>query len=153
MQIRSFQVQDAEAIAQLFHDTVREINCRDYSATQVKAWAPDNLYFRNWVEECASRITYVAELKGLILGFAELERSGHINCFYVHKDYQRCGVGKRLYQAIEAKAFDLGITNLTTEASITAKPFFQRVGFSVIKAQEVMRRDETFLNYVMQKWL
>jgi putative acetyltransferase len=42
---------------------------------------------------------------------------------------------------------------LFTEASITAKPFFQRMGFSVVKEQEVSRRGETFINYAMEKFL
>ncbi len=56
-------------------------------------------------------------------------------------------------QAIEAKALDLGMNHLITEASITAKPFFQRMGFSIVKEQEVICRGEIFINYVMEKSL
>ncbi len=42
MKIRLFDRQDAEQIAQLFHETVREVNIRDYSNNQVQAWAPDS---------------------------------------------------------------------------------------------------------------
>ena len=45
--IRLFQKQDAEQIAKLFHQTVREVNINDYSINQVKAWAPDDINFRN----------------------------------------------------------------------------------------------------------
>jgi putative acetyltransferase len=45
IEIRLFEAQDAEQIAELFHETVREINVRDYSSSQVKAWAPDDIYF------------------------------------------------------------------------------------------------------------
>jgi putative acetyltransferase len=153
MEIRLFCPQDAEQIAQLFHETVREINIRDYSTNQVKSWAPDNLYFRNWSEVCANRFTYVADENGVILGFGELEPDGHIDCFYCHKNYQGRGVGRQIYQAIEAKALELGLTRLYVEASITAKPFFQRLGFSVVKEQQVSRREEIFTNYVMEKFL
>ncbi|MGH2415760.1 MAG: hypothetical protein ACRDEA_19130 [Microcystaceae cyanobacterium] len=37
MEIRLFRTQDTEQIAQLFHETVREVNIRDYSNNQVKA--------------------------------------------------------------------------------------------------------------------
>ncbi|WP_239033255.1 GNAT family N-acetyltransferase [Leptothermofonsia sichuanensis] len=102
---------------------------------------------------CSNRFTYVADDTGTIAGFAELEPDGHIDCFYCHKNYQRCGVGRQLYQAIEARARDQGIRYLTVEASITAQPFFQRMGFSLIKEQETACRGETFTNYVMEKWL
>ncbi|AFY93312.1 acetyltransferase, N-acetylglutamate synthase [Chamaesiphon minutus PCC 6605] len=148
-----FEAQDAEQIAQLFHETVREINVRDYSSKQVKAWAPDNIYFRNWVEVCSSRFTYVADDEGVIAGFGELEPNGHIDCFYCHKNYQRCGVGRQIYQAIEAKAVELSLNRLFVEVSITAKSFFQRMGFSVVQKQEVTCRGESFVNYVMEKSL
>jgi putative acetyltransferase len=153
LKIRLFESQDAEQIAQLFHETVREVNIQDYSSNQVKVWAPDDIYFRNWVEVCSSRFTFVADDEGIIAGFGELETDGHIDCFYCHKNYQRRGVGSQIYQAIEAKANELSLSRLFVEASITAKPFFQRQGFSVLKEQEVTRRGETFINYVMEKFL
>lgn len=153
MHIRLFEERDAEQIAQLFHDTIREINRRDYSPSQVAAWAPDDIYFRDWVAVCSQQITYVADDHGVIAGFGELESNGHIGCFYCHKNYQRCGVGKQIYQEIEAKAIALNLTQLVTEASITARPFFEKMGFSVVREQEVYCRGEQFKNYVMQKLL
>jgi putative acetyltransferase len=153
VKIRSFHPEDADQIAQLFHETIREISVRDYSISQVKAWAPDDLHFRNWAEVCSNRFTFVADLDGTMIGFAELELNGHIDCFYCHKDYQRCGVGRQLYSAIAQKAFDLKLDRLYTEASITAKPFFQRMGFSVVREQQVTCRGETFTNYAMEKIL
>ncbi|MEM6837961.1 MAG: GNAT family N-acetyltransferase [Cyanobacteria bacterium P01_C01_bin.120] len=151
--IRLFEAQDAEQIAQLFHGTVREVNRRDYSSHQVRAWAPDDIHFRNWIEVCSSRFTYVADDAGVIMGFGELEPNGHIDCFYCHKDHQHRGIGKQIYRAIEAKAAESSISRLFTAASITAKPFFQRMGFSVIKEQQVIRRSTTFINYAMEKRL
>ncbi len=153
MEIRLFRRQDAAQIAQLFHETVREINVRDYSIAQVQAWAPNDLQFRNWADVCSSRFTYVAEEGGVIIGFGELEPDGHLDCFYCHKNYQRRGVGRQIYQKIETKALELGLNRLFTEASITAKPFFQRLGFSVVSEQRVTRRGESFTNYAMKKLL
>lgn len=151
--IRLFKQSDAQEIANLFHQTVREINIADYTLEQVKAWAPDNLDFRNWAEVCAQRFTYVAELEGNIVGFGELENNGHIECFYCHKDYQGIGVGKQIYRAIEAKARELKINRLYVEASITALPFFSRLGFQTLQEQNVECRGETFINYLMEKYL
>jgi len=151
MEIRLFKPEDCDRIAQLFHDTVRSVNIQDYSADQVHAWAPENLYFRDWVEVCSSRFTYIAVEAEEIVGFAELEASGHIGCFYCHKDYQRRGVGTRLYQTIEAKAVELGIVRIYTEASITARAFFKSRGFAVVKEQQVSVRGQKFTNFAMEK--
>ena len=75
-----------------------------------------DINFRNWAEVCSNRFTY-ADDDGVIAGFRELEFNGHIDCFYCHRNYQRCGVGSQIYQAIEAKAFDLGMSYHNTEES------------------------------------
>jgi putative acetyltransferase len=151
MNIRLFRKEDSAEIARLFHDTVREINIRDYSEQQVRAWAPDRLNFRDWENVCANIFTYVAELEGAIVGFGELEPNGHIDCFYCHKNYQGCGVGRQLYGAIEAKAIELNLSRLFVESSITAKPFFQKMGFAIVQEQQVQCRGESFTNFVMEK--
>lgn len=153
MFIRLFRPADADQIAHLFHDTIRTINLGYYSPEQVEAWAPDDLYFRDWQTACAECFTYVAEEDGQILGFGELEKDGHINCFYCHKDHQRRGVGSQIYQAIERQANLLELDFLFVEASIIAKPFFQKMGFSIIRRQQVYRRGQTLINYSMRKSL
>ncbi len=153
MKIRPFEKQDAEAVARLFYETIHEINIRDYSNAQVKAWAPDSVLAKDWTERCTNRFIYVADDKGVIAGFGELKPSGYIDCFYCHKDYQRCGVGRQIYEVIEATAASLGLNHLMVEASITAKPFFQRMGFSVVQEQLVLCRGETLTNYLMEKIL
>lgn len=153
MLIRRFRPEDAEQIAHLFHDTIHSINLGDYSLAQVQAWSPDDLYFRDWETACGDRLTYVAENSGQILGFGELKPEGHIDCFYCHKNHIGKGIGSQIYQAIETQAKALGLTTLSVDASITAKAFFQKMGFSVIHSQQVQRRGETLTNYRMQKSL
>ena len=153
MIIRLFEPDDAEQIARLFHNTVRQINVRDYSPAQVKAWSPDNIYFRDWLNICSTRFTYVAEQNGKILGFGELKANGHIDCFYVHYQYQGRGVGKKIYRAMENKAIELNLPRLYTEASISAKSFFVRQGFVKLEKQQVICRGEKLINYLIEKRL
>ena len=153
MLIRLFQKQDSEQIAHIFHDTIHEINIRDYSLEQLKAWAPDDLHIDDWSISCTKKFTYVADESGKILGFGQLETDGHIDCFFCHRDYQRCGVGTRLYRAIEAKAIALKINRLFVEVSITALAFFKSRGFRIVKEQQVSVRGQKLTNFVMEKFL
>lgn len=153
MKIRRFRPSDVEQIAQLFHNTIRSVNLGDYSEEQVKAWAPDDIHFRNWEQKCSSTNTLVANSNGIITGFAQLENDGHIDCFYCHKDFQRKGVGKMLFDEIEAEACKSGLTRLFVESSITAKPFFLKNGFSVIEKQNVKTRGVKLTNFRMEKFL
>lgn len=149
--IRSFRKEDAEAVAGIFHKTIREVNSADYSTEQVEAWAPDNIYFRDWETFCLSKHTFIAELKKDIAGFAQIEDNGYIDCFYCHKNYQGLGVGKALFAALLQKAKELGVQKLQAEVSITAKPFFSALGFNLVRKQEVHLRGSCFINYLMEK--
>lgn len=44
MKIRLFETKDTEQVVRLFHDTVHAVNIRDYSSSQVNAWAPDDVH-------------------------------------------------------------------------------------------------------------
>jgi putative acetyltransferase len=158
MIIRKYQSEDTDEIIQLFYDTVHQINIRDYSQVQINAWAPNNKDSINWVNKLSYKITYVAENENnsnnkIIIGFAQLETNGHIDCFYCHYQYQGVGVGNRLLNEIQLTAINLGIKRLFTEASITAKPFFEKKGFIVVNPQVVECRGQNFVNYVMEKHL
>ncbi len=151
MQIRKYEIADTEQIVQLFYDTVHQVNIRDYTKAQVDAWAPADINIEIWMKSLSSKFTFVAEDDGIIAGFGQLETNGHIDCFYCHKDFQRKGVGTQILEHIESKAKDLGINKIFTEASITAKPFFESHKFIAIKKQEVERRGQKFINFIMEK--
>jgi putative acetyltransferase len=153
MLIREFMINDTEEIMQLFYDTVHRINSRDYSQEQVDAWAPEHMDAQKWIERMQDRMTYVAEENGKVIGFAELERNGHIGCFYCHADHQNMGVGTALFNKIQLIAENMNLQKLFTEVSITAKPFFEHMGFTVIVSQEVKLRGVELINYVMEKRL
>ena len=153
MIIREYKLSDTQAIMKLFYDTVHEINIQDYTQQQVNAWAPENIDYEVWHKRLQAKLPYIAEDNGEIIAFGELEPDGHIHCFYCHSKYQRMGIGSKLLSHIENIAKSQGIKRLYTEASITAKPFFQNKGFCIVREQQVERRGVMFKNYVMEKYL
>ncbi|MBH8553384.1 GNAT family N-acetyltransferase [Nostocaceae cyanobacterium CENA357] len=153
MKIRTYKTSDTAAIMRLFYDTIHEVNIADYTKEQVDAWAPANIDTEAWISSLKNKFTYVVEEDEHIIGFGELESNGHIDRFYCHKNFQKKGVGTKIIETIELKARSLGIKKLFTEASITAKPFFLNKNFIVIKKQEVERRGQIFINFVMEKAL
>jgi GNAT superfamily N-acetyltransferase len=86
-----------------------------------------------------------------VLGFGELDNNGHIDCFYVHKDYQHKGIGRFLLNWIEQVALRSGNLKLYADVSITAKPFFKTQGFRVIRPNLVVKGVLMLKNYVMEK--
>src|SRR5258708_3231452 len=102
--LRPYRPDDASALLALFRDTIRRVNCRDYSPAQIAAWASDDIDTVTWFERFSGRFVPVAEEAGRPVGFAELEPTGHIDRVYVSADHQRRGIGRRLIAAIVAEA-------------------------------------------------
>jgi len=152
--VRDFHDSDAEAIASIYYHTIHRINCRDYSPEQVEAWAPlDALNAQRWREKHRRKPPLVAECKGRIVGFVELEDDGHIDCFYCHHDFQRQGVGSALMRAAIERATARGLLRLYAEVSITARAFFERWGFETVTENRVEIRGVELQNTIMERRL
>jgi putative acetyltransferase len=153
VRLRPYRPDDAPALLDLFRDTIRRVNCRDYSPTQVAAWASDYIDSGARFGRFTGRFVPVAEEAGRPVGFAELEPNGHIDRVYVSADHQRRGIGQQLLAAVVAEAQRVRITRLFTEASITARPFFEAQGFAMLAPQMVRCRGVEFVNYQMVRQL
>lgn len=151
--IRAFVPADTRSIMALFHDTIHAINIKHYNAEQIAAWAPEAMDYDLWLGSLVAHHTVVADDDGRIVGFADWENTGHLDRFYVHKERQGVGVGRLLLAAVEHAARAHGVTRFFTEASITARPFFERQGYTVIAEQQVALRGQVFTNYRMDKVL
>jgi putative acetyltransferase len=151
--IRPYVPDDVDACAALFTRTVRAVASRDYDTDQLRAWAPDEIDRERWAARLGGRPTFVATIGGEMAGFSDLEPDGHIDMLFVHADHQGRGVAAALLAHVEAQAVALRLGRLFTEASITARGFFERQGFRVIAAQDVEVRGQTLRNYRMEKRL
>jgi GNAT superfamily N-acetyltransferase len=151
--VRRYQAGDKNILARLFTDTVHAISAADYSLEQVEVWAGDAPDLECWLGHLAGRMVLVAEHGSEIVGFTTFEANGHLNHLYVHHRFQRRGAASALLRQIEVEAASRGIRCIFTEASITARPFFEHIGFRVIAPQSVEVKGISFLNYRMEKFL
>ena len=151
--VRDYAGNDAGEICRLFYETVRAVNLKDYSPEQVQAWAPAPPDPEAWHARMSGRHTLVAESGGEVVGFAELEEDGHLDMLYCRRDFIGRGVGALLYAAVEERAGEIGCERIFTEASITARPFFWRRGFRVVRRNTVVRRGVGLTNFSMRKVL
>lgn len=135
----------------MFYDTIHTVNRCDYTPEQVDAWAPTIPDKAAWLARYSDRIVFVADDNGKIAGFAELEPKGRIDCFYCHHLYQRRGVGRQLYQHLEQEVNLLSSKRLSVEASITAQPFFEQMGFKTLHENKIIRNEVTLTNFSMEK--
>ncbi|HDN27990.1 MAG TPA: GNAT family N-acetyltransferase [Thioploca sp.] len=151
MNIRDYKPSDIEEISSLYYNTVHLVNAKDYSESQINAWAPSIYEKSFWARHFKKYRVFVAETDGMIIGFAEFELTGHIDCFYVHHNWQRKGIGTSLIKRIEVAAQNKHVEQLFADVSITAKPFFKRQGFTAVREQMIMYRSQNFEQFYMVK--
>jgi putative acetyltransferase len=152
--IRKYKPEDARALVDIYFYTIHKVNIQDYTEEQVKAWAPvSSLELDGWQKKWTKLPPMVALQGAKIVGFTEFASNGHIDCFYVHHEFQRKGIGDTLINAIEQAALDNNVHKIYAEVSITAKPFFIKKGFKTVKEQVVIIRGFGLTNYVMEKGL
>lgn len=147
MKIRKYQSSDCKALADLFYHTVHTVNAKDYTKEQLQVWATGQVDLENWDQSLQEHFSVVAVENEKILGFGDIDRTGYLDRLYVHGDYQGKGIAtaicNQLEQAIQG--------NIITHTSITAKPFFEKRGYQVIKEQKVERQGIFLTNFVMEK--
>ena len=128
------------------------VNSKDYSLEQIEAWAPkEHRGDVQWKERIHKDNGFVAVLDDMIVGFATLNDDGFIDFLYVHHEQQMRRIGTYLFTRIEIEAEELGISKLTTQASHTAKPFFEKMGFAVVSPNQVIKNGVRLDNWIMEK--
>lgn len=148
MEIRPYNADDLVEIINLFRATIHLINIKDYTQEQVDAWAPDFIDKEKWNKTLSEHYTFVAVKDDAIIGFGDIDDSGYMDRLYVHHDYLRQGVATLICDKLESM-IDSDRT-IVTHASITARPFFEKRGYKVVKEQLVKRKGVFLKNYIME---
>ena len=137
MDIRRYQPGEEHELWLLFHNTIRNVNTRDYTEDQVRVWAPDEVDPEKWRRRIEGINPLVCVEGGVIVGYTDVQPSGLIDHFFVHHKWQRRGIGRRLMRAVHDEASALSLDQLHSHVSITARPFYEAHGFHVEKEQLV----------------
>ena len=153
MELRKYRAVDYENIIKLFYDTVHSVCSKDYSDVQLNAWAPNDKTLFDLENRLIINYTVVVEKDDVIIGFGNVNGTNYFDCLYTHKNYQGMGVATLIANDIEQYFYNKGIRIITTDASISAKPFFEKRGYVVLQEQNVKCRNQYLKNYKMQKIL
>ncbi len=147
MIIRNYRPEDCRELAELFYHTVHTVNAKDYTAEQLHAWASGDIDIEKWNLSFLAHYSLVAVEGGCIAGFGDIDKTGYLDRLYVHKDYLRRGIATALCDRLE----DSVCIKIVTHASITARPFFEKRGYQVMKRQQVERHGILLTNFIMEK--
>lgn len=147
MILREYRPADCPQLADLFYHTVHTVNTKDYTEEQVNAWATGQVDLEAWDRSFREHYTVIAEENGLLVGFGDIDQTGYLDRLYVHKDFQGRGIATALCNRLEQAVAG----SIVTHASLTARPFFEKRGYTVLREQQVERRGVRLTNYVMEK--
>jgi ribosomal protein S18 acetylase RimI-like enzyme len=132
MRIRLAREGDYVTIARLHRQTFRNINSKDYTKDQINAWSTrtNAQRFRNSANKCKR---WVAVQDDKVVGFCDHTLDGEFWGLYVHKDFIGKGIGSRLLKVAEDSLKKMGFKKVHLEATVTAKEFYKKHGYRVMK--------------------
>ena len=150
--IRAALQSDAVELKKLFQNTVLAINRRDYSQAEVEDWAScgDNL---SNIEDMIKTHYFIVAVnqQSEIVGFSSITPQGYLHSMFADKDFQGEGIATMLLNEIEQYAITNGIIRITSEVSLTARPFFEKRGYIVEEEQKRKANKLSLTNFWMAK--
>jgi len=149
--IRPARMEDMAKIQELYVSTILESCKNDYTESQIAAWISSVVNEERWQGALTREFFLVAEDGDKIIGFGALEDGNYLDFMYVHHDYQRLGLAERILIALEKEASRLGAKEITTDASKTSMPFFEKKGFNYIRENKKHVNGLEIINYRMSK--
>lgn len=150
--IRAALQSDAVELKNLFQNTVLAINRRDYSQAEVEDWASCGDDLSNIENMIKTHYFIVAvNQQSEIVGFSSITSQGYLHSMFVHKDFQGEGIATMLLNETEQYAITNGIMRITSEVSLTARPFFEKKGYIVEEEQKRKANQLSLTNFWMAK--
>jgi putative acetyltransferase len=136
--------EEAGAFLEVHHKAVRALAATYYPSDVIEAWAPLPITAEqiDIVRSNADgEYRLVAEIDGEIVGIGCLvARNNELRACYVAPSASRKGVGSALLHEMERAAHDQGATELETDSSLTAEPFYRNHGYQVCgRGEHVLR--------------
>ncbi|MDO9345574.1 GNAT family acetyltransferase [Pseudomonas pergaminensis] len=145
--VRTAQTADAEGISQVILAALHSSNARDYPA-DVIARVAANFTPEAVLELLKRRVVLVAVQERVIVATAALD-GNVVRSVFVNPALQGQGIGRLLMIEIELRAREAGVTVLSVPSSLTAEPFYAKLGFHTVR--DVYHGNERTL--VMEKAL
>ena len=143
---------DTVELKQVFQNTVLAINRRDYSQAEVEDWASCGDNLANIKDMIKTHYFIVAvNQQSEIVGFSSITSQGYLHSMFVHKNFQSEGIATMLLNEIEQYAITNGIMRITSEVSLTARPFFEKKGYIVEEEQKRKANKLSLTNFWMAK--
>jgi len=141
--VRAAYPDDAPALSALIQNTLRTTNAADYAPEVIEKicahFTPEQVH-----QKLAAREVFAALADGTIAGTASFA-GNRLLALYVAPSFQGQGVGACLVRHIETLAVARGLEELWLSSSLTARGFYERLGYHMQKLEDWGAGDVTWL--------
>lgn len=122
---------DKSALFRVHVDAIKVLAKDAYTEEELRAWH-GRLTTDSYTEVIDSRVMLVAEARGEIAGFCQLDLgTGEVEATLVDPRYAHAGIGSALLEAVEQIAEDAGVRTLHLASLLNAESFYKKHGFAV----------------------
>lgn len=149
--IRKATPGDLHKIISIFRETILAINSKDYDPGQIRVWIQSANDEPRWMRKINEQYFICCENLKEIVGFGSIDTTGYLDLLYVHARYQGQGIATFVMKELERFAIKNHINLISSDVSITARPFFDRKGYAAIEEQKKTICGIELINYRMQK--
>ncbi|WP_156419530.1 GNAT family N-acetyltransferase [Aureimonas sp. AU12] len=129
--LRPARPEDAEGISRVVMKTLRETNAKDYSP-EVIARVEQSFSPSAVSDLLVQRLVFVAVNDDAVIGTASLD-GRVVRTVFIEPGWQGRGVGRALMIEVERAALDRGVATLAVPSSVTAEPFYAKLGFISVR--------------------
>lgn len=133
MKIYQPTIQQASKLQKLCVQTILHSCQQEYTSEQLRVWSQAVDSTTKWERLLQEQYFLVAEKQEELVGFGSLKEGNYIDYLYVSHQHLRQGVAQTLLEELLVEAKKKGASSITTDASKTAWPFFEREGFQLLQ--------------------
>ena len=147
--VRRFRQQDAAAVSGLIIQTLRTTNIGDYSEAYIENivgnFTPEHIIERaNWTHFYVICDDESIAGCGAIGPYWDKEDESAFFNIFVRPDYQGKGLGRQIVDTLEQDPYYLRARRIEIAASITARDFYRKLGYTYKDGIDTMDEEQLF---------
>lgn len=146
---RKFETADAEEVSALIIKTLRTTNIRDYSPEYIEEvvaqFPPEKVIERaGWTHFYVFCVEDKIAGCGAIGSYWGSETESCLFNIFVLPEYQGKGIGRRIIETLEADEYALRAKRIEIPASVTACPFYRKMGYDYKNGVEMLDDEQHY---------
>ncbi len=155
--IRKSIIQDMEAVMDAHHRSIVELCSKDYNEEQIRCWSSVKYSDEIWRNSIENEYHLAIEKNGKIEGFCHScvhkDGIGEIKGLYFTKEISGQGYGRKAFEKSLSFFKENECKKIIITGTKTAKPFYEKMGFSCMDKKVLNIRGAELICYSMEMYL